>query len=1649
MTTVTGAGFPQNLWGWFQGYFTILSSGPTGFSAQSLSQGGSLITITGTGLTYSFTPDPNNPNIGLVAITGGTITGATLSNGSSVSETFSNLSISGVAASNAVADQTIFNTLFFGGDDTFTWSDTPIDTIYGYDGNDTFNISHWGLNPGNYDPLVNGGAGTDTLNVTGGVTNAGDYEGITFNVVGVEQINLGAGANYNLVVGGGFVSSGNTVTIDASALGASNSFSFQSTTFSAASALAGNLVLIGGAGNDSFQAGAGANTFIGNDGSDTVSFFTAYLYAPPVGVTANLSISGFQSLGTGRGTASFSGIENLIGTPYGDVLTGDAGNNILNAGNSNQPGLIDPHSGNDVLNGGAGFDTAVLPGAMSDYTLATAGGTTTLVSSWGTATLTGIEQVQFDDQTMSMSNGGVTVSHAPVITTGNVSATRGQVFSLSSLFNIANPSQEAITNYQLWDSTDDPDSGYFAIPGVSAPARTIITITAAQLAQAKFIAGKVSDTLQIRALNAAGWSAGDNASWAPFTVAPVDNAPSVSTHNINKEPGTLIALSSLISVTDADGDPIISYQLRDTTSDSASGHWIVNGVAQPAGGAIAISAADASGTYFLTGAVPDNLQIRASDGILWSAADNASWPPFTVTPAANHPPVVTTSNAIVGIGQAVSVSTLFQVTDADGDAMTKYQLWISPGDSRGADAGYFIINNFAPPDGTVIDATAAQLASAVFVGGSRPTHIQIRAFDGQAWSAPDNASWAPFIISASPINRAPVVTASSQNQAVGATVVLSSLFSVTDADGDAITKYQLEDLSSDPASGYITINGAPQAAGTVIEITAAQLAQTAFVVGRVPDTLNIRAFDGQDWSNSWATTTVTPPGNHLPLVITSNLIMVAGASTALSNLFIVSDADGDSITRYQLWDATRDPNGGYFTIAGQKQPAGAIIDVSAAQLTQTFFVMGTVATNLQIRAFDGVDWSAGDNATWAPFTVSPRVNHAPQLTTVNKSLAVGSTVSLSSLFNISDADGDAMTRYQLWDGTRDPNSGYFTIGGTPQAAGTIIDISAAQLAQTSFVVGQISDVLQIRAFDGAAWSALDSASWAPFTVAPIVPVVTVTNGSGALGQSLALSTLVSATSANGAITKYQLLDTSTDPSGGYVTVNGAQQAAGTVVEITAAQLSQTAFVVGHISDSLQIRAFDGTAWSAPANATWASVTVSPPINHPPGVTGLTQVLQRNWAVGLTSTLIVVGDPDGDTITKYQLWDGNSAPNSGYFMISGQIQPARTVIEITAAQAAATVFVPGAVPDSLQVRAFDGKAWSAADNASWSPFTIIPAANTPTMVFPHDRSGRKGDMFQLSTLISTSDADLDPVVKYQLWDATRDPNSGYFTINGVAQPAGTVIEVTAAQAAQTFFTLGSVGDNLQIRVFDGFDWSAADNAAWTPVTMTVTPNHLPVVATANMSAVANQTLTLSSLFTVSDADGDSIPAYQLWDATRDPNSGHFVVGGVDQPAGAVIQITAAQLSQTSFVTGAIGDNLQIRAMDGRGGWSAGDAALWSPFTISIRNNTAPVVTTVDKSATAGQSFALSSLFSVSDADGDSMTKYQIWDSTADPSSGHFVVSSQTQSAGTLIEITAAQLSQTSFVAGASGHGDLLQIRAFDGYAWSAGDSAAWAPFHINV
>ena len=61
--------------------------------------------------------------------------------------------------------------------------------------------------------------------------------------------------------------------------------------------------------------------------------------------------------------------------------------------------------------------------------------------------------------------------------------------------------------------------------------------------------------------------------------------------------------------------------------------------------------------------------------------------------------------------------------------------------------------------------------------------------------------------------------------------------------------------------------------------------------------------------------------------------------------------------------------------------------------------------------------------------------------------------------------------------------------------------------------------------------------------------------------------------------------------------------------------------------------------------------------------------------------------------------------------------------------------------------------------------------------------------------------------YFFYDNTAAATSGFFSVNGVVQAAGTTFAVTAAQLAQTTFTAGAAGsDDLFVNVCDGVAWS---------------------------------------------------------------------------------------------------------------------------------------------------------------------------------------------------------------------------------------------------
>ena len=140
--------------------------------------------------------------------------------------------------------------------------------------------------------------------------------------------------------------------------------------------------LFGGAGNDQLQGGLGADLLDGGTGVDSARYNTSN-----AAVTVNL-LADTAHGGDATGDA-LNNIEDVVGSQFGDRLTGDGGANLLDGFTGDD--ILQGGGGADLLIGGDGFDTA-------DYSDSGVGVDVGLfrVGTGGTAqgdTLTGIEAI--------------------------------------------------------------------------------------------------------------------------------------------------------------------------------------------------------------------------------------------------------------------------------------------------------------------------------------------------------------------------------------------------------------------------------------------------------------------------------------------------------------------------------------------------------------------------------------------------------------------------------------------------------------------------------------------------------------------------------------------------------------------------------------------------------------------------------------------------------------------------------------------------------------------------------------------------------------------------------------------------------------------------------------------------------------------------------------------------------------------------------------------------------------------------------------------------------------------------------------------------------------------------------------------------------
>jgi Ca2+-binding RTX toxin-like protein len=127
----------------------------------------------------------------------------------------------------------------------------------------------------------------------------------------------------------------------------------------------GNDTLYGGAGNDSLFGGNGNDFLDGGAGNDVIdggAGFNIVTYASAASaVTVDLFLQGSAQDTHGAGVDTLSNVENLIGSPFNDILVGDDSNNVIYGG-----------AGDDVILGGGGSDDLFGQGGNDTFVYAAA-----------------------------------------------------------------------------------------------------------------------------------------------------------------------------------------------------------------------------------------------------------------------------------------------------------------------------------------------------------------------------------------------------------------------------------------------------------------------------------------------------------------------------------------------------------------------------------------------------------------------------------------------------------------------------------------------------------------------------------------------------------------------------------------------------------------------------------------------------------------------------------------------------------------------------------------------------------------------------------------------------------------------------------------------------------------------------------------------------------------------------------------------------------------------------------------------------------------------------------------------------------------------------------------------------------------------------
>ncbi len=218
----------------------------------------------------------------------------------------------------------------------------------------------------------------------------------------------------------------------------------------------------------------------------------------------------------------------------------------------------------------------------------------------------------------SSSLAATTYDLPPTLNLQNVSVAENAAIPAASLItSISNPCNDSISEYAFYDAGGG--TGHFTVNGVSEPDGQWIYVAAGSLGNVAYVGGfsPGSDSLYVQVYDAttSTWSASTQ-----LAATTYDIPPTLSVQNIAAAENAAMPVSSLIaSISNPSNDSISEYGFYD--AGGGNGHLAVNGVSEPDGQWIYVSASNLSNVDYVGGVTPgiDTLYITAYDatGSTW------------------------------------------------------------------------------------------------------------------------------------------------------------------------------------------------------------------------------------------------------------------------------------------------------------------------------------------------------------------------------------------------------------------------------------------------------------------------------------------------------------------------------------------------------------------------------------------------------------------------------------------------------------------------------------------------------------------------------------------------------------------------------------------------------------------------------------------------------------------------------------------------------------------------------------------------------------------------------------------------------------------------------------------------------------------------